>query len=351
MSNPPQLDDFIPDNLTISNPARKLHHVFDEQDCYALWAAYSAGRPLLVRGKPGTGKSQMARAIAEQLGWAFVSEVIRGSTELSELHWHFDAIGRLGEAQTRGATSSVDNNSGDNKKETPNLDRLNPLNFLSPGAFWWGYDWHSAAMQYDACVTHLRPPPEKPDTHNKAGIDWNSETGGVVLLLDELDKAEPDLPNGLLETLGQYRFTVTYINHKDNRTQIENPITANPARLLVVITTNEERELPTAFVRRCFVHTLKMEESPELVDDVEKRHSWLIARGKLHFGSCIDEDVYEQAARLLWQDRTEHSYTRYPPGLAEYIDLLNALEGIHDHMVQRSRLNSIARFALKKEVD
>jgi len=351
MPNPPRLDDFIPDNFIISNPARKLHHMFDEQDCYALWAAYSAGRPLLVRGKPGTGKSQMARAIAEQLGWAFVSEVIQGSTELSELHWHFDAIGRLGEAQARGATNSVDNNNGDNTKENSNQDRLNPLNFLSPGAFWWGYNWHSAAEQYKHCVTHLRPPPEEPDTNTVAGKDWDRETGGVVLLLDEIDKAEPDLPNGLLETLGQYRFTVPYINHKDNKTQIRNPITANPVRLLVVITTNEERELPTAFVRRCFVHTLKMEESNELVDGVEKRTSWLIARGKLHFGSRIDKDVYEQAARLLWQDRSGGSYTRYPPGLAEYIDLLSALEGIRDHTVQRSRLNSIARFALKKEVD
>ena len=328
MPKPPQLEDFIPENFTVSNPNKKLHHVFDEDDCYALWAAYSAGRPLLVRGKPGTGKSQMAMAIAEQLGWAFVSEVILGSTELSDLHWHFDAIGRLGDAQAMGSTPDDDRQ-----------DALNPLRYLSPGAFWWAYDWTTAEQQYDACATRLRPKPIA-----------KAQSGGVVLLIDEIDKAEPDLPNGLLETLGHYQFTVPYISHLDQTSTINNPVTADPSRLLVVITTNEERELPTAFVRRCFVHTLKMEESSEQVDGIEKRQRWLIERGKLHFGRQIADDVYWQAAELLWRDRSAGSYTRYPPGLAEYIDLLSALQSL-DPDEQKQRLVMIARYALKKEVD
>jgi len=369
MPNPPQLQDFIPENFTVSNPDKKLHHVFNEEDCYALWAAYSAGRPLLIRGKPGTGKSQMARAIAEQLGWAFVSEVIRGSTELSDLHWHFDAIGRLGEAQAMSSKSAfhltqdrpdrfykpVRSNAGPfvppkfgcrNKPDNDQQDLLNPLRFLSPGAFWWAYDWETAEQQYEACSTRLRP---KPEALTAANAD-NAHSGGVVLLLDEIDKAEPDLPNGLLETLGHYQFTVPYISHQDKTATIKNPVTADPARLLIVITTNEERELPTAFVRRCFVHTLKMEESPELVNGIEKRHRWLIERGKLHFAEQIAAEVYQQAAELLWQDRAASSHTRYPPGLAEYIDLLNSLQGLNQDE-QKQRLDKIARYALKKELD
>ena len=327
MTNPPNLNDFIPPDLTVSNQHKKLHHIFDEDDCYALWAAYSAGRPLLVRGKPGTGKSQMAKAIAEQLGWAFVSEVIRASTELSDLHWHFDAIGRLGEAQALGNTAAGQRQNA-----------LNPLHYLSPGAFWWAYDWTSAAQQYNQCATRLRPEPQTPEN-----------PGGVVLLIDEIDKADPDLPNGLLETLGHYQFSVPYISHQDQEAISKNPVIANPARLLVVITTNEERELPTAFVRRCFVHTLEMEESAEIIDDIEKRHRWLVERGKLHFGRDISDPVYQQAARLLWDDRSASSYTRYPPGLAEYIDLLNALHTL-DHAEQQQRLDKISSYALKKEV-
>lgn len=350
MSECPQLKDFIPEKLTVSNPKRKLHHVFDEGDCYALWAAYASGRPLLVRGKPGTGKSQMARAIAEQLGWAFVSEVIQGSTELSDLHWHFDAVGRLGEAQTRAMEASA------NAVPVATQERLNPENFLSPGVFWWAYDWKTAQQQYDTCHTRLRPPPESPDPATPRGKNWQAHTGGVVLLLDEIDKAEPDLPNGLLETLGHYRFTVPYINHKHRETLLPNPVKADPARLLIVITTNEERELPKAFVRRCFVHTLKMETSAEKVREegigqgMEKRHRWLVERGQLHFGNRIATEVYLLAAQLLWQDREANPHSLYPPGLAEYIDLLGALEAL-PAAEQRQRLEKIARYALKKEVD
>ena len=338
MAESTQLQHFLPPNFIVSNPQKQLHHIFDEVDCYALWAAYAAGRPLLVRGKPGTGKSQMAKAIAEQLGWAFVSEVIRGSTELSDLHWHFDAIGRLSEAQAMSFRPKETTDDWEN--------RTHPLRFLSPGAFWWAYDWVSAEQQYQACVTKLRP---RPDWTQDPSGQAQLQPKGIVLLLDEIDKAEPDLPNGLLETLGQYQFTVPYLNQQHARTNIKNPIEADPARLLVVITTNEERELPTAFVRRCLVHTLKMEESTETVDGIEKRVQWLMQRGQLHFGQRISEPVYRQAAELLWQDRMSTSYTRYPPGLAEYIDLLKALRSL-GHDEQESRLTKIASYTLKKEV-
>lgn len=341
--NKPQLNDFIPKNLTVQNPARKLHHVFDEADCYALWAAYASGRPLLLRGAPGTGKSQMAKAIAEQLGWAFVSEVIQGNTELSDLHWHFDAVGRLGEAQVQAGH-------GDSEKLAK---ALNPQHFLSPGAFWWAYDWSSAAGQYTTCKTRLRSLPESPNS-------WDKNTGGVVLLLDEIDKAEPDLPNGLLETLGQYQFTVPYLDHEDctEGTKTRNPIKADPARVLVVITTNEERELPRAFVRRCFVHTLKMEDSPTPVElkmdalkgeAIQKRHQWLMERGRLHFDKAISDKAYYLAAKMLWDDRDANPHSLYPPGLAEYIDLLTAIHQL-DKAEQENRLKQIGAYALQKEV-
>jgi MoxR-like ATPase len=304
--NNPKLKDFT-ENLTIKKEAKKLFHIFNEDDCYALWAAYAAGRPLLVRGKTGTGKSQLAKAIADQLGWAFVGETIRGNTELSDLHWHFDAIGRLGEAQAMS-------------KAECSLKALKAEKFLSPSAFWWAYDWERAERQYNQCRTRLKAKPEN---------DNNAHENGVVLLIDEIDKAEPDLPNGLLETLGDYKFTVPYINQT---------ITANPEKVLVVITTNEERELPSAFVRRCFVHTLTMQE-----DEL-----WLKQRGELHFGDKIAESVYLEAAKLLLDDRKK--YQRYPPGLAEYIDLLSALSKLEPDD-QQQRLAKIKDYALKKELD
>lgn len=338
----PQLSDFLPENLTVNKPEKSLHHVFEKEDCYALWAAYASGRPLLLRGDPGTGKSQMAKAIADQLGWALVSEVIQGNTELSDLHWHFDAVARLGEAQVQaGRGDSVELQ-----------EALNPQRFLSPGAFWWAYDWKTAAAQYKDCKTRLRSMPECPK-------GWDEDKGGVVLLLDEIDKAEPDLPNGLLETLGQYQFTVPYLDHEDCEHEgVKSPVKADPARVLVVITTNEERELPRAFVRRCFVHTLTMEDSAELVvqgsneaesPNIEKRHQWLMERGRLHFGNAVSDKAYFLAAEMLWQDRSTAPNSLYPPGLAEYIDLLTAIKAL-SHAEQEARLKAIARYALKKEV-
>ena len=317
------IKDFNPDEPVQQNPSKDLNHIFDEDDCYAMWSAYAAGRPLLVRGKPGTGKSQMAKAIADRLGWSFVSEVVRGSTELSDLHWSFDAIGRLGEAQTQGIKPvAVSSEEGVSTKTTK--DPLDPQNFLSPGAFWWAYNWETAKKQYEQCKSNLRPRPE--DTEQKAG---------VVLLIDEIDKAEPDLPNGLLETLGNYEFTVPYV---DQATRI-NPVKGNKKNLLIIITTNEERELPTAFVRRCFVHTLKMDASVD----------WLVKRGQLHFGEKINPDVYEMAALQLIQDRKSSAQGRYPPGLAEYIDLLHALKEVSLED-QKKFLKKISGFALDKEV-
>lgn len=333
---------FLPPALKISNPTRQLHHIFEEDDCYALWAAYAAGRPLLLRGKTGTGKSQLAKAIAEQLGWAFVSETINGSTELSDLHYHFDAVGRLGEAQLQGFSQPQPEVAEADKTMQ---ERLNPRRFLSPSAFWWAYDWKSAEAQYKQCYSRLRPRPYQPDR-------WTPEQGGVVLLLDEMDKADPDLPNGLLETLGQYQFSVPYL---PDQGALKNPIEADPRRVLVVITTNEERELPTAFVRRCFVHTLKMEDARELVElagieqPLEKRIAWLVERGRLHFDEKIKPEVYIEAARQLWRDRDANPQQRYPAGLAEYIDLLKVLSTL-SHAEQINRLEKIAQFALAKAV-
>ena len=325
----PTLKDFLPPKLTVQSADEKLNHIFDEADCYALWAAHAAGRPLLVRGKPGTGKSQMAKAIAEQLGWAFVSEVVQGNTDLSDLHYHFDAIGRLGEAQA---------SQGQNREE------LNPINFLSPGAFWWAYNWKTADEQYQDCSTHLKTAPIPPQSNS----EWSPETGGVVLLIDEIDKADPDLPNGLLETLGQFQFHVPYVSCEGASSNV-NPVIADPSRVLVIISTNEERELPTAFMRRCFVHTLVMEDSTEVNEEgLERRYEWLIERGKLHFGSSIAESVYLEAAQLLWKDRAGARQNQYTPGLAEYIDLLNALSTL-DETDQFDRLKKIASFALQKE--
>ena len=164
-----------------------------------------------------------------------------------------------------------------------------------------------------------------------------------VLLIDEIDKADADLPNALLDVLGNRSFDVPPLN---NRT-IHAPDQRWP---LIIITTNEERELPPAFIRRCAVLNLNPPK------DDKPFIEWLIQRGKVHNHLIIDEAARQTAAEQVLEDRKAAEQAGYPKvGLAEYIDLLTALHeltktrsGKTPHKSQLDWLNQISPYALVK---
>ena len=293
-------------------------HVFDQTSADAILMAWAAERPLLVRGEPGTGKSQLARAAAQKLNRAFISEVVHARTEPQDLLWRFDTVGRLGEAQALAARGAQSPAGG--------IDALDPRHFLSPGPLWWAFDWQSA-RQCQAGSRYKAAAPATP-----AG--WTPEAG-CVLLIDEIDKADSDVPNSLLETLGNRSFSVPWL--------AEGTVgqgTATPP--LVIITTNEERELPAAFLRRCLVLQY------ELPDDIVP---WLISRGRIHFSPEVcSNDVLEVAARQLAKDRIDARRAGVtPPGQAEYLDLLKALSTLRAvEAEQLDLLKQLSRFAYRK---
>lgn len=299
----------------------KSVHVFEEREAYALKAATAAGRPLLVRGQPGVGKSQLARAAAQASKRLFVSEVVHARSEPQDLQWHFDAVARLGEAQALGAAR------GHEVRRA-----LDPLRFLSPGVLWWTFDYESAARLHAYC-RHPARAPEVP-----AG--WTPDQG-AVLLIDEIDKAEADLPNGLLEVLGNGAFTVPYLDAPVRHRKGPKP--------LVVITTNEERELPGAFVRRCMVLRL------ELPAKETEFRAFLMRRGEQHFPESA-ATLRCVVAEQLWRDRQDAGESGLtPPGQAEYLDILRALDQMTRHEPKERRcaaqldlFEKIADFALKK---
>ena len=295
-------------------------HVFERQSVYALAAAEAAGRPLLLRGDPGTGKSQLARAAAVVTGRLFLSVVVNAQTTCQDLQWQFDAVARLGEAQLLAHTD-----------DAASRDRLEPKNFLSPGPLWWAFDWISALKQWQACAHPPEPVPIFPQ-------GWVPQHGSV-LLIDEIDKADTDLPNGLLETLGNGDFPVPYANTSARQSKAED----GPPPL-VVITTNEERELPDAFLRRCMVLALRLPESDAALID------FLCARGLSHFPDTSYPAVRLQAAKLLLGDRKAALSQGLPaPGQAEYLDLLRALANLAtDEPGQLELLKEISPFALQK---
>lgn len=299
--------DFLPDgeySVPLALPGgRSCAHVFDASMIDAVNAAVAAGRPLLVRGEPGTGKSQLARATAKKLQRAFVSFVVDVHTEPRDLLWWLDSVERLAEAQLMGAI-------GHAKDVDEVREKLALARYIQPGPLWWAYNWKTAKKQAGAARVSA---PE--------AVDKGNPENGCVLLLDEIDKADSSVPNGLLEALGQGSFQ-TPVGRVD---MVKQP--------LVIITTNGERELPQAFLRRCFVLPLEL---PRGRDELIK---CLVARGQSHFGvGAMNADGTPRNRKLppetLELAAIEVAKVREPlvrdelpaPGQAEYLDILRVLD-------------------------
>lgn len=287
------------------------HHIFEQADIDAIEAALAARRPLLVRGEPGVGKSQLARAAAMALKWGFCRKVVDSRTEARDLKWTEDLVARLADAQTLGAARD-----GDSLQ-----DRLSLSNYVEPGPLWWAFDWNSAASLVRASA---------PDQN--AGCD---PSRGMVVLIDEIDKADSELPNGLLDALGERSFRAP---------EKETPIRATRWPLIIA-TSNDERSLPDAFIRRCVVHHMA------LPSDADSLQAHLIARGAAHFPKA-GEELLSAAAIMTIADRGDCQKKRLRPlpGQAEYLDLLRAVisEEAAAGVGPEERLKRLAPYFLKK---
>ena len=146
----------------------------------------------------------------------------------------------------------------------------------------------------------------------------NKDRGeGAVVLIDEIDKADPDMPNGLLVPLGAEEFTVT-----DTGTVVRQELSADGSRPphLVVITTNEERELPQAFLRRCVVAVLPVPRGQALAT-IAKKHLERYVSGLTEQDTELIEAV---AAELDTAREQARQQGMRPPGTAEFLDALRA---------------------------
>lgn len=401
-------------------------HIFDEESAFAVEMALATGRPLLVRGEPGSGKSQLARAAAQELDRYLIAESITSASEGRDLLWKYDPVARLGEARTRAAESALRQHrriirhegqemqafaaeavSGQqphtlrkkkvarHKKKKSSRQKnkniyqfsrstvpqtirriemsevkdkeysLRPGNFISPGVLWWVFDCVSAYMQYTTC----RYPFYKPGFLYEEIDELETAERGFVLLIDEIDKADSSLPNTLLEVLGNGGFHVPML---DESVGMGSAMT----KPLVIITTNEEEELPAAFVRRCLVLTLHFDnkeylrtwwqqqmENISMPSDSEEFSRdktlilWLIQRAEIHFQGVFSDRVKIKAAQLLIKDRqAAQRFGGVKPGQAEFLDLLRALRnmpvpkcsGDALEQYQLALLKKISRYALTK---
>ena len=269
------------DDDTVSFRAGELPedvYVYKAKTILAVNLALATKRPLLISGEPGSGKSTVAKNVAVILGWWYYKQMITSRVLASDLLWTFDALRRLSDANT------------------PGQDLLPKQCYVDPGTLWWALDPNSAenrgsdeqlASQHRARNPGI--PPAKSDAAN------------AVVLLDEIDKADPDVPNDLLEPFDLQAFTVRETNSR---------VTAN-RELLLIITTNGERELPPAVLRRCVTLTL----DPPTED-------WFVGIADRKYGDS-QHDLHRAVAKEVMQLRKAARQAGLrEPSTGEYLDAL-----------------------------
>jgi len=289
-------------------------YLFTDEIAIAVDVALAIRRPLLVAGPPGSGKSTLAQAMAGIQDWAYLKHTLTSRSRLEDLTGEIDQLQRLHDAQAAASGREM----------------LPDWAYQKPGLFWWGFN--------SASAKNRGKEKNEIETYGDrlAKLDFPGLQGknkGVVILLDEIDKAEPDLPNDLLEPLDQRSF----------RPPIGSDICASDdLDILVIITTNGERELPPAFLRRCVYLELGNPEIADLVNIAKHHYLQERATHSLLFNAVgekflkIQDDALKQERRI--------------PGTSEYLDAVRACIDLNQSP-DDAIWDSIELATLKKEPD
>lgn len=216
----------------------------------AVNAAVALQRPLLIKGEPGTGKTMLAEEVAEGLGMRLIQWHIKSTTKAQQGLYEYDAISRLRDSQL-----------GD--------DRVQDVaNYIKKGKLWEAFD---ADEQ-------------------------------VVLLIDEIDKADIEFPNDLLVELDRMEFFVYETGETVKARQ----------RPVIIITSNNEKELPDAFLRRCFFHFINFPSRETMRQIVD-----------VHYPN-IKQDLVNEALEMFFEVRDIPGLKK-KPSTSELIDWLKLL--------------------------
>ena len=226
------------------------NYVATEDLRIAVNAAITLERPLLIKGEPGTGKTVLAFEVAKAIGVPIIQWHIKSTTKAQQGLYEYDAVSRLRDSQL-----------GD--------ERVKDIkNYISRGKLW------------EAFTNNERP----------------------VLLIDEIDKADIEFPNDLLLELDRMEFFVYETGETIKAKQ----------RPIVMITSNNEKELPDAFLRRCFFHYIKFPDRDTMTKIID-----------VHYPKIMDKLVGE-ALNIFYQIR-EVPGLKKKPSTSELLDWLKLL--------------------------
>lgn len=247
----------------------------------AVNAAIQLQRPLLIKGEPGTGKTELAKQVAKGLGLDLIEWNIKSTTKAQQGLYEYDAVSRLRDSQL-----------GD--------ERVHDVaNYIRQGKLWQAFDADRR----------------------------------VVLLIDEIDKADIEFPNDLLQELDKMEF---YVYETGETIRAEN-------RPIVIITSNNEKELPDAFLRRCFFHYIQFPD-PETMQNIVRVHY-----------PDIKEKLLTTALTQFYEIR-EQPGLKKKPSTSEVLDWLKLIlaEDLDPEDLQRDSTNLLPKLhgaLLKNEQD
>jgi len=256
-------------------------YVADKDLMVAVNAAIALERPLLVKGEPGTGKTELARQVAASLGLDLIEWHVKSTTRAQQGLYEYDAVSRLRDSQL-----------GD--------ERFNDIaNYIKRGKLW------------EAFAAERK----------------------CVLLIDEIDKADIEFPNDLLQELDKMEFFV-YETGETIRA-VNRPI--------VIITSNNEKELPDAFLRRCFFHYIRFPDAETLTRIVE-----------VHYPG-IKQKLVSQALAQFYEIR-EMAGLKKKPSTSEALDWIRLLvaDDVQPEDLRTDAKNALPRLhgaLLKNEQD
>lgn len=226
------------------------NYVATEDLMVAVNAAITLQRPLLVKGEPGTGKTVLAEEIAKSLGKKLITWSIKSTTRAQQGLYEYDAVSRLRDSQLGDA-------------------RVHDIaNYIVKGKLWEAFEDESAP----------------------------------VLLIDEIDKADIEFPNDLLQELDRMEFFVYETQETIRATN----------RPIVIITSNNEKELPDAFLRRCFFHYIRFPDAETMAEIVA-----------VHFPD-IQKRLVSEALNLFY-DMRDVGGLKKKPSTSELLDWLKLL--------------------------
>lgn len=218
----------------------------------AVNAAISLQRPLLIKGEPGTGKTMLAEQVAGSLGKRLVQWHIKSTTKAQQGLYEYDAVSRLRDSQL----------------DTGDVDVSNISNYIRQGKLWEAF----------------------------------ASDEQVVLLIDEIDKADIEFPNDLLQELDKMEF---FVYETGETVKAKH-------RPIIIITSNNEKELPDAFLRRCFFHFINFPDRDTMQD--------IIA---VHYPD-IQKNLVNEALEVFFELRTVPGLKKRP-STSELIDWLKLL--------------------------